>query len=1084
MKTRSTATCLIVGSLLAVSGTKAAAVRGWEGTIDLPTYTLGEEDPNPAFPLVSHHNVYPYTMLDDLAERREEETYRAFSLENEFLKAIILPDLGGRLYSLYDKVGRREVFYRNHVVKYGLVAARGAWISGGIEFNFPDAHTVVTVSPVAARLVHNSDGSAAAVVGGMDWVTEMHWEVSLVLRPGVARLEQHVTLFNSTPLPNLYSFWANAAVPASEDMQFIYPMKEANPHSFTEIWTYPVWKGVDHSWYKDIRRPTSLFGRQVHRNFFGAYYHAGNFGVVHVADFRAAPGKKIWSWGVAGDGQIWTDLLTDRDGPYNEIQSGRYETQLTQEFMEPRSAESWTEYWYPVRGLGGGFVEATKELALNVMPVAASGNIEIAVLPTVDVADARIVVKAGSRVLRKFDHVEFRATSPQRFAVPAGSLATLKAILAVQIEDATGRTLLDWSAAQPADGNPDFVPAAGVRANEQKPTGKMSVEELFMRGVQEEKRGRGEAADRIYRQVLDHDPGEVRALLKLAWRSYRASDLPAAQDFIARALARDGTNPQLHYAAGVIDLATGRWTLAQDAFWNSIHFGGSRARAFDGLGEIAIHEKNFEQAAQLLRAALRYEPEDALTLAELAVALRLSGDLSQASRIADQAAAEMPLLPYALAEQWRIESLRKAVAATDRAAAESPMGWDKALQSDRENYVEIAAWYRNLGDLASSNSALQESLRKAPSGSGSPLVYYYLASNSWRAGETGRASKWIARAQSARCDRVFPNRLSDALVLDDVLSHHPNNAGAHYLLGTFLFAHDRYDEAAEHWIQALQHGFDDSVLQRNLGVYAWRVKNNLKDAPSYYEAAIRRSPREYRLYSQLDEIYTEIGDDARRAKLFASAPPDVLDHDTVRVRRALFLVQQRQFDQALAVLNDHHFKPWEGGEVVRQVFVLANLAKGREALASGSSDAAASDFRRALEYPPNLGVGRPDQPDDAAPWYWLGEALAAQAKGEAARAAWESAVEESGSGGADSVAFRAMALARIGRKTAAEKILNDLVAAATSQNAGPLDFYSAGLAEHFRNDDEAARRDFQHALELDPAYWQARVELGEIQARP
>src|SRR5713226_4393924 len=287
----------------------AASVRVGEGKLELPTYVLGEEDPNPPFPLLTGHSIYPYTIEDDLTDRVETKSYRAIFLENEYLKATVLPDMGGRLYSLYDKLDKREVFYRNRVVKYGLVAVRGAWISGGVEFNFPDGHTAVTVSPVASTTRENPDGSATAIVGDIDRVTGMHWEVALTLRPGAARLEQQVTLFNPTPFSNLYWYWANAAVPATDDMQFVYPMREANPHSRTEIWTYPVSKGVDYSWSKNVRQPTSLFGRQVHRNFFGAYYHQSDYGVVHVADYREVPGKKIWTWGVAGDGLIWTGLL-------------------------------------------------------------------------------------------------------------------------------------------------------------------------------------------------------------------------------------------------------------------------------------------------------------------------------------------------------------------------------------------------------------------------------------------------------------------------------------------------------------------------------------------------------------------------------------------------------------------------------------------------------------------------------------------------------------------------------------------------------------------------------------------------------
>ena len=497
---------LILGIWLGLAAhARSEAVRVWPGTLDIPTYLLGEEDPNPPFPLLNRHNIYPYTMLDDLTDRLETKKYQAVFLENEYLKATVLPGLGGRLYSLYDKVNKREVFYRNSVVKYGLVALRGAWISGGIEFNFPNGHTVVTVSPVASTLRHNPDGSATVVVGDVDGVTEMHWEVALTLRPSQARLEQQVTLFNATPLTNLYWFWATTAVPATDNMQFIYPMREAYPHTKGVVWSFPIHDGVDYSRCKNVRAPTSLFGRKVHRDFFGAYYHQSDYGVVHVADFREVPGKKTWTWGVADDGLIWTDLLTDRDGPYNEIQAGRYETQLNYEFMAPRRVESFTEYWYPLHGLGGGFVEANSQLALNVNYFESSGeaeqHVEFVLFPTVEIKGARVRVKLASQVLREFPPAVFKPMTTVRIGVAVRDLEAAKRGIAIEVESSGGQSLLRWSAADPVDGNPDYIPVAGLSAPPPKPLEKMTVEELFLHGVDQEKDGRQEAAGETFRVV-------------------------------------------------------------------------------------------------------------------------------------------------------------------------------------------------------------------------------------------------------------------------------------------------------------------------------------------------------------------------------------------------------------------------------------------------------------------------------------------------------------------------------------------------------------------------------------------------------
>jgi len=1062
------ASCVV---LAVAASNLRAQVRAWEGTITIPTYLLGEEDPNPPFPMVNRHNVYPYTMLDDLTDKREPKVYKALFLENEYLKAIVLPEMGGRLYSLFDKVNKREVFYRNNVVKYGLVALRGAWISGGIEWNFPNGHTVVTVSPVASTIIRNADGSATVVVGDIDRVTGMHWEVALTLRRGEGRIEQRVTLFNSTPLTNLYWFWATAAVPATEDMQFIYPMREAYPHTKGIVWSFPNHDGSEWSWYKNVHEPTSLFARQVHRPFFGAYYHKSDYGVVHAADFRQVPGKKTWTWGVAGDGLIWTNLLTDNDGAYNEIQAGRYETQLNYEFMPPRRVEQFTEYWYPVHGLSDGWVEANEQLAFNVhfVPASQSANprVDVALSPTTSLAAPKVRLLLASRLLRE---IPLPPMSPLKTATLGTAVADLEAArkgLVVEVHDG-GRLLARWSAADPVDGNPDFVPQAGARAPSPKTRDQMTVEELFLAGVDEEKDGREEEASETYTQVLARDSGYVPALLKQAWRNYRAGNFVQAEGFVARAVARDNSDPNVHYAAGVVHRASQRWGMAQDSLWAAIHYGGQPAPAYAQLGEIAIYQKQYDEAAKLLRQSLSSNPEDALVMADLAVALRLAGKSTEAAKAADQALAKMPLLPFALVERARA-SLPQTSAGSER--------WKKALGRDVQNYLEIAAWYRRLGDHSSVSFVLNGALKELPANALSPLVYYYLASSARQEGKAAEAQKFAELAAAAPSVKVFPHRLDDALVLDQATRENPTDAHASYFLGNFLFAHARYDTASRLWFQALGLGFEDSVLYRNLGVHAWRVKKDLQGAAGFYTKAIELAPQEYRLYVDLDEIYAQMNEPAKREKLFAQAPEEVLGRDAVRVRRALLHVQLRQYDQALEILGDHRFKPYEGGQVVRQVYVAANLGKGRASLVGGKFQEAADAFRRAAEYPENLGVGKPNEPHDEAGFYWLGEALQAAGASDDARAAWEEAAKGGKRIHGPAKAFQAAALMKLGRSDEGEKLATSLQESASKASPGASAFYSVGLIEALRGKPDVAKEYFQRALEADPSFWPARLEL-------
>jgi tetratricopeptide (TPR) repeat protein len=1055
-----------------------AEARGWEGTIELPTYALGGDDPNPSFPLVNRHQIYPYTMMDDPTDRREMKIYKAIYLENEYLKAIVLPELGGRLYSLFDKVHKREVFYRNNVVKYGLVSLRGAWISGGIEFNFPNGHTVVTVSHVASRLVSNSDGSATAIVGGMDWVTGMHWEVALTLHPGEARLEQHVTLFNSTPLDNLYWYWANAAVPATQDMQFIYPMREANPHSRTEIWSYPVWKGVDFSWYKNIRQPTSLFGLQIRRNFFGVYYHDSDSGVVHIADYREVPGKKIWSWGVADGGLIWTDLLTDHDGAYNEIQSGRYVTQLNQEFMAPQRVESWTEYWYPVHGLGGGFLEATNELAMNVRYLPSKGTapqrVELTFNPAVNIHGAKLRISVGGKLLQEDGPLDFKATDNQVFTVPVASIEAARKSLVVDVAGADSRALLHWSAADPIDGNKDFVSEVGVHEAKDKAIDDMTAEELYLRGVDQEKDGDPQAAEQTYKQALRSNPNYVPALLKLAWRDYTAADFDSAHEIINQALAQNSNDPAAQYAAGLLFRSTERWSEAESAFSASMKANGPPVTALIQLGELSIRQKKYENAIEQLRKALSADPQDALAVADLAVALRLAEKTENAGKSAGRAVELMPLLPFALVEKWRTA---EALSAGDSSVADSDSSWKSVLNFDVQNYLEVAAWYQSLGDWDSSNAVLEEAVKDFSAQKLSPLVFYYLASNSRAQGNPDRAAEFLSKAASAPYDKVFPQRLSDAKVLNDALSHDPKDAHAHYFLGTFLFAHDRYDDAAKEWHAAKSAGLEDAVLERDLGVYAWHVKKDPAEAAAYYENAIHLAPSQYRYYPELDEIYAQLGETSKREQLFAHSPSAVLDHDTVRVRRTLLYIQQGEYQNACSLLRDHHYKPWEGGALVRQIFILTNLTHGKASLAAKNPAEAEQAFRQALEYPVNLGVGKPDKPNDEEAWYWLGVALAAQGKSSEARDAWKTAVKEGEEARGASGVFAAAAMMKLGRSSEGEKILGAAISRANRPGASAQSLFVAGLAEQLQDREFEAQSNFHRALELDPQFWQARVEL-------
>ena len=220
---------LVVASLLAAGpAAPQARARVWEEPLVLPTYDVNPPDPNPRFYAGRAYQgaqgrVYPYAMIDDLTDKRVEKTYRAVYLENEYIKVCVLPELGGRVLSAVDKTNNYDFFYRQTVIKPALIGMIGAWIAGGIEWNFPHHHRPTVFMPIDYAIENHADGSATAWVGEMEIRHRMRWVVGLTLYPGKSYLEATLKPINRTPFIQSFLFFANAGTHANENYQVFFP---------------------------------------------------------------------------------------------------------------------------------------------------------------------------------------------------------------------------------------------------------------------------------------------------------------------------------------------------------------------------------------------------------------------------------------------------------------------------------------------------------------------------------------------------------------------------------------------------------------------------------------------------------------------------------------------------------------------------------------------------------------------------------------------------------------------------------------------------------------------------------------------
>ena len=147
-------------------------VQVWEEKITIPTYGIGKPEKNPIFLenrvyQGSSGVVYPHPVIEKILDDKEDKVYHALFLENAYLKIMILPELGGRIQMAFDKIRNRHFIYYNQVIKPALVGLTGPWISGGIEFNWPQHHRPSTFDPIDYTIEEHSDGSKTV------WVSEV-----------------------------------------------------------------------------------------------------------------------------------------------------------------------------------------------------------------------------------------------------------------------------------------------------------------------------------------------------------------------------------------------------------------------------------------------------------------------------------------------------------------------------------------------------------------------------------------------------------------------------------------------------------------------------------------------------------------------------------------------------------------------------------------------------------------------------------------------------------------------------------------------------------------------------------------------
>ena len=1067
--------------------------RVWEAPLVIPTYELNAPNPYPAlldWQRRKWRPVYPYPFLDSLGTEKTNKTWKAVYLENEYLKVTVLPELGGHVYQIFDKTLNRNIIYSNPVMKYAMVALRGAWVSGGIEWNFPDGHTLTTVAPIDYVMRTEADDSAALAVGDTERVQGMQWQIILRLRPGTRVLESEVTLNNRRVVPGRYWYWSTAGAPAAPDLRFNYPMREAYPHAFWPVFKFPIEKGVDIGRFSEVPNFLSLFARDSKRDYFGVYYEKSDWGVVHVADHRELPGKKTWTWGTDDNGDIWIDKLTDGGGQYVEFQGGRFETQMEHQFIAPHRVEHFFEYWFGVQQMGGAWNEATRDAALR---IGLQGNhATVSLAATKRLEQVQLTIANGDK--------QVSATrldlDPAKLFTTTIDVPSPQQSIDLTLRSNDGRVLLQYRTDSPVDNNPDFKPATRPITD---PKNVASAEQSYVEALAFDKKSKEREARQAYSEALKRDPGFAPAHIALGLSFYRSGEYEIAATHLEAALARNKDAAEAHYYLGLVQRALGQTSEAEDHLLWLVRSGYRESVARYVLGEIALANRDTKKALQQLQQAVRLDPRDLKARTVLSLAERLDGNIESAFARINQVAKELPIDYLALREQ----SLISKAAGNSENEKTATDQLRHLLSREPDAVLELAFDYVAVGQPREAIDVLEDAIRNGPSGilpvdnkRIHPMLYYTLGYLYEKSGQHERARNQFALGMKGDPAFVFPHRVEEIQILRAALAANANDGRAAYYLGNVLAAMNRDKEALAAWREAVKLDQTNSIAQRNYARALWIISQSKEEAATQYQRAISVSPNDFRLYIEFDKLLADMGATERRIKLLEGAPSAVLAQSGVVQSLAGAYIDAGRFAEAAALLEKTTFTSGEGEDAALGLYRKAHLGMARKYRDAGDHLKAASEFAAVTEFPRNFGVGRPAMQSQAQYYVAAAREYESAGKSDEAERWWQRAATEQlnppsqpEEPWSEHYYYKAVALDHVGRKAEARKLFERLAALNDDQKmletepwpaTGAIRFVLAGTALKALGRTEEARAALERALKIDPQNELAISQLAEL----
>ncbi len=885
-------------------------------SVEIPTYPVGRPCPHPMFLNKrvyqgSSGAVYPFPVIESIGDTSQPQVYEAVFLENEFLKIMILPQLGGRIQMALDKTNDYHFVYYNRVIKPALVGLAGPWISGGIEFNWPQHHRPSTFHPIDCDLQQHEDGSATVWCNEVDRMVGTRGMHGFRLYPGRAYLEIVVRLSNRTNQPETFLWWANPAVHVDENHQSVFPpdVRAVMDHGKRNVSTFPIATGeyykvdyspgTDISRYKNIPVPTSYMAYASNFNFVGSYDHGRQAGLLHVASHHVSPGKKQWTWGCGEFGQAWDRHLTDDDGPYIELMCGVYtDNQPDFSWLAPGEEKSFSQFFMPYKGVGV-IKNATRDAAVG-LEISGQQALVRAYTTARHLGASLCVSLAGQELLRKTIDCDPRSSIEFAVEVPPD---TDEDALVIALEDGSGRQLVRYGGVFESFDMPE--PAKPIA----DPAELDSVESLYLAATHlEQYRHATRRPEHYLREALRRDVGDVRCNVAMSRLHYRRGQFELARHHARAAVARatrHNPNPldgEPFLLLGLAEAALDNPQAAIKAWHKAAWTAATQPQAYFELAKAALREGDAAEAQRLLADCLERNANHGQARHLEICVLVQRGEQVAARELAEQQLARDPFnlgIVYNYVTQLGGESQLL----------------ERRLRHDSYNYRQLAQDLADAGLWQQAEDVLQRYLDRCGDQRPDPQLIYCLAWLRGRRGQTDSVRELLSLAASLPRHEFFPNSLHDLRALEFAVAVQPTDANAWCDLGNLLYSKHRYDEAIDCWERASHLAPEFPQPRRNLGLAYYNERRDAQAAWTAMNEAFRLDPSDARVLFELDQLAKRLNHPAdERVRRFEAHRDCVDARDDLTIEFVTLLNQQGEHERALRKLLSRKFHPWEGGE--------------------------------------------------------------------------------------------------------------------------------------------------------------------------